>query len=188
MSLLAGVNLSSYADECIDAAHSLDQRRRAHETRHRRFRLQLRPATREWMEQVVSAVGPTELVYNESVLHVPVKPVAGGVAFAPERMTISALEDVYNLCLGIRQAPGKVYDRVWEVLSANPTGLRLADLMDQAETARTSTQRAAEQLEREGKIRVRLEKTRDGGTPRKRYFPIPLAAPVSIDRSLGVSL
>ncbi len=188
MSLLTGLTLSSYQDECIDAAHNLDARRREHETRHRRFRLQLRPATREWMEQVVSEVGPTELVYNESVQHVPVKPVAGGVAFAPERMTISALEDVYNLCLGIREAPGKVYDRVWEVLSANPTGLRLKELMEQAETARTSTQRATEQLEREGKITVRQESTRGDGTPRKRYFPIPLSAPVSIDRSLGVSL
>ena len=188
MSLLSGVNLSSYADECIDAAHDLDQRRREHETRHRRFRLQLRPATREWMEQIVSAVGPTELVYHQSVEHVPVKPVAGGVAFAPERMTISALEDTYNLCLGIIQAPEKVYDRVWEVLSANPTGLRLKDVMSEAETPRTSSQRAVEQLEREGKIRVRLENTRGGGSPRKRYYPIPLAAPVSIDRSLGVSL
>ena len=188
MSLLSGVNLSSYADECIDAAHNLDARRREHETRHRRFRLQLRPVTREWMEHVVSAVGPTDLVYRPEVDHVPVKPVPGGVAFAPERMTISALEDTYRLCLGIRLAPEKVYDRVWEVLSANPTGLRLSDIMEQAETSRTSTQRSVEQLEREGKLRIRHEKTRRAGTPRKRYYPLPLAAPVSATRLLGVSL
>ena len=181
MSLLAGIDFSTYADESIDAAHALDRRRQEHETRHRRYRLQLRPATRQDMIAVIGAVGATELVHHEDVRHVPVRPVAGGVAFAPDRMTVDMLCDVYDLVKGIKRAPENVYDRVIEVLDGTP-GMRLQDVMEAAETARTSTQRALEQLEEEGKVRVRLEKTRGSGSQRKRYYPVedPQAAAVSM--------
>ena len=189
MSLLAGLSLSTYPDECFDAALDLDTRRQQHERKHRRYRLQLRPASKETMIDTIEAVGATELVHVDELRHCPVTPVAGGVAFAPRRMTVDMLCDVYDVVKGIKRAPAKVYDRVREVMGASPTGVRLVEVMALAETPRTSTQRALEQLEEEGFVRVRLEKTRGDGSQRKRYYPAQTtAAPVSADTLLGVSL
>lgn len=185
--LLAG--LSTYPDECFDAALDLDTRRQAHERRHRRYRLQLRPASKETMIDCIEAVGATEAVNDDDLRHVPVTPVAGGVAFAPRRMTVDMLCDVYDRVRGFYRAPGRVYDRVREVMEHSPSGVRLVEVMALAETPRTSTQRALEQLEDEGFVRVRLEKTRGDGSQRKRYYPAQeTAAPVSADILLGVSL
>lgn len=187
MSLLADLDLSSYKDECIDAAHSLDRRRQAHETRHRRFRLQLRKTTRAEMAADIAALGATELVHHEELIHVPVKPVTGGVAFAPERMTVSNLEDVHSRIRGVARPDMKVYDRVVEVLDTAPAGLRKKDIAEIIGVSEFPVRKALEALEDDGTVTVRYEKTRGNGTPRKRYYPVKPQV-TSIDPALGVSL
>lgn len=185
--LLAG--LSTYPDECADASLSLDLRRQAHERKHKRFRLELRPAPKDEMIECIEAVGATDLVYHRDLQHVPVQTVFGGVAFAPRRMTISALVDTWRHCRGFRKPVSMpVYDRVVQILDSAHAGLRKADIVAAIGCSEFPVRKALEALEEEGNVTVRYEATRGGGTSRKRYHPVQAAAPVSLDRALGVSL
>jgi hypothetical protein len=175
--------LSTYKDECVDAAHDLDRRRQEHETRHRRFRLQNRPATKEAMIAAIKALGPTELTHHNDLRHVPVRPVAGGVEFAPERMTVDNLIDVYLRIKKMRPVDMRVYDRVVSVVLSQNAGLRKVDVVGIVGAGEWSVRKALERLEAEGKVHVRLEKTRGEGSSRKRYYPVTQST-LSLDQGV----
>lgn len=187
--LMDGILGSTYEDECVDARNDLDARRKEHETRHRRFRLELRPATRAEMIEYIKAVGVTDLVHDARFIHVPVKAVTGGVAFAPERMTIGNLTDVYLHLKSGRQMDRtdlRVYDRVEEVFQTYTSGLRKQDVVALADAPERTVRRVLEKLEAEGKLRVRLERTRGAGSKRKRYYPAAQPKMVSADLQIAV--
>jgi hypothetical protein len=173
--------LSTHEMECRDAVEDLDRRRQEHERRFRRYRLVQRPATRDMMIERIVSVGATDLTADPDLMHAPVVPVAGGVAFDPDRMTLTCLEEVYNRVRGVRAVDGRVLDRVEQVINTFSTGLREKDIVDLVECSRTAAKRALFMLVAEGKVVVRRENTRMGGTPRKRFFPANGAVLLSAD-------
>jgi hypothetical protein len=181
--------LSSYKDECFDASRALDERRQGHEQRFKRWKLQLRPTTRAEMIDYVEDWGPTEAVHHDDLRHVPVAPVAGGIAFAPRRMTLDVLVEVYEHLHKVRRPSGRVYDRVAALLNVYQGGLREKDLIALSGVSRAGVRKSLAALAFDGKLRIEEEPTRPGGTPRKRYFPV-LADPfdVSLDPSLAAGV
>lgn len=163
--------LSTWKDECLDAAQDLDRRRREHERRFRRTRVAMRPATREQMIRYIEAVGATDVTAAPGLIHVPVTPVAGGIAFDPHRMTVSNLEEVYEALHHVARPEGRVLDRVVQVIAAYPNGLRQRDIVGLTEASKTAVKRALAMLELHGEVSVRNEPTRVGGSPRKRFYP-----------------
>lgn len=174
--------LSTYKDECLDAAHGLDARRKEHERRHRRHRLVSRPATKAVMIDFVRDFGATELVHSDDLRHVPVVPVADGVAFDPARMTMNVLVEVYEKLHKVKRPEGRVYNRVAAVVQSYQGGLREKEIVEITGVSRSGVKKALYALEFDGEIRVTQEATRPGGTPRKRYWPAA-ADPLNVSLS-----
>jgi hypothetical protein len=168
-------------DQFQEAAADLDFRRITHEGMQPRTKRIERPASRAEMCRFIRDFGPTDIaVDNEDFRHCPVVPVAGGIAFRPERMTLAMLEDVYMHLLANGHKGGacvsagvSLRERVEELFAGNTGGMRLEDIAKEINSSAVWRVRAVlRELEEEGMVRIVEEPNpRKGATKRKRYYP-----------------
>jgi len=129
------------------------------------------------MVKFIRDFGPTDIaVDNEEFRHCPVVPVAGGIAFRPERMTLAMLEDVFLHLKGRAYNGGtqgeSLRERVDDLFAGNPGGMRLEDIAKAVNSpALWRVRNTLREMESEGRVRVVEEATRGGGSKRKRYYP-----------------
>lgn len=171
------MNAPRVRDQFQEAAADLDFRRITHEGAQQRTAVIERPASRAEMVKFIRDFGPTDItVDNEEFRHCPVVPVAGGIAFRPERMTLSMLEDVFMHLKGRGYNGGSqgnsLRERVDDLFAGNPGGMRIEDIAKEVNSpAVWRVRNILREMESEGLVRVVEEATRVGGSKRKRYYP-----------------